>query len=72
MLNHIIEIIKNQWEIKSIKMDWLKMESTLRDILTCYKNSQNTNPEPMSAVEALTLIDECVAAFTKRGNVLKD
>jgi hypothetical protein len=49
------------WEDK--RMNWLGMENTLRDILEwCVAGG-------CTASRAVILIDETIAAFTKRGNV---
>ena len=58
------ETIQAAWMSRSIKVEWLLLETTLRQILKNYKDN-HLNP-----TDALMLVDEAVAAFTKRGNEL--
>ena len=55
--------INKQWENKSPKMDWTGLEQSILDVLRLAAK-QKTSPQ-----QALTMIDEFVGAYTRRGNV---
>ncbi len=61
-----------QWDARGRpKMDWLGLEDVLRDILRAYKEGDPGPGETQtSAGQALALVDEALAAWTKRGGVL--
>ena len=54
-----IDLIEAAWSSHG-KMDWLALEGCLRDLLH--------EAERYDAVETLSLINEAVAAFTRRGH----
>ena len=62
MTNEQIETaLLKQWEVKSVKMDWVGMETLLQHILT----SKTLTPE-----QQLAATRECIDAYTRRGAYL--
>jgi hypothetical protein len=64
MIEHYKERIDEVWNKKEIKIDWLKLENDLRDVLRSFKSFSITE------LEALHLIDDFLASHTRRGNEL--
>jgi len=62
-------LIENAWNVKEprlrVFMNWSGLEDCIRQLLRDYKNELR---DPDSC---LTLIDDAVAAFTRRGYELK-
>jgi hypothetical protein len=56
----IMRAINTAWDGESIKVDWLKLETVQRDIFEALKNNEITERH------ALSLINEAIAAFTRR------
>lgn len=59
--------IQREWDKKvHIVVDWLALENTIRDALRLCAEG-----DPAFATVAIELIDDAVAAFTRRGNELQ-
>ncbi len=68
--------IDHAWDIPGYKVDWLQLETTLRSILSetrrLSEEYEYTDTEALEvANEALELVDEAIAAYTKRGHEFK-
>lgn len=57
--------IEARWQVDSPLMQWNAMEGVLRSIL------KRVQAESISHMHAIALIDEAIAAFTRRGNEIK-
>ena len=68
----IAERIALQWSTKGMKVDWLALETILRDILRGYRGAAEVCPshQPEAARIALGRIDEALGAWTRRGQEL--
>lgn len=72
----IVRRIDVQWmaikQRRAGKIDWLALESILRDITAFYRDSDGgiSTHSDVAAHDAASLADEALAAFTGRGGVL--
>lgn len=60
----VLQAIKAASESRSFKVDWMGFENTLREILRHVPAEQQSG--------SLQMIDDALAAFTKRGNVFPE
>lgn len=58
------DVVEQQWTGRALTVNWLELEQVHRTILHEYKNGRFT------AEQALKWMDEAIAAYTRRGNVL--
>lgn len=65
----VLNTIEAQWDNDThrrsgARMDWIGMESLLRNIIRLYRYGRADGDE------AISLVDDAMAAFTRRGNEL--
>lgn len=60
-----IQAIRAASESRSFKVDWMGLENTLRAILEDCREADRNN-------HTIRMIDDALAAFTKRGNALPE
>jgi len=62
ILSGIQRALDKAWQTRSPKMEWLMMETVQRDVFDALKADEITERQ------ALSLINDSIAAFTRRGH----
>lgn len=60
------ERLEYAWNVRARKVDWIGLESAIRDVYADRREGRLTD------AEALDLISEYVGAFTRRGEPARD